>query len=42
MRSGRGGDRLRGLEIQPIDDLRSTTSQRREVAANLVARFFAR
>jgi xanthine dehydrogenase iron-sulfur cluster and FAD-binding subunit A len=42
MRSGPGGDGLRSLEIQPLDDLRWTTSQRREVAANLVARFFAR
>jgi len=28
--------------IRPIDDIRSTASYRREVAANLVARFFAR
>jgi xanthine dehydrogenase small subunit len=28
--------------IHPIDDVRSTASYRREVAANLVARFFAR
>jgi CO/xanthine dehydrogenase FAD-binding subunit len=28
--------------IHPIDDIRSTASYRREVAANLVARFFAR
>jgi xanthine dehydrogenase iron-sulfur cluster and FAD-binding subunit A len=28
--------------IQPIDDVRSTASYRREVAGNLVARFFGR
>jgi xanthine dehydrogenase iron-sulfur cluster and FAD-binding subunit A len=27
--------------IQPIDDVRSTSAYRREVAENLVARFFA-
>jgi xanthine dehydrogenase iron-sulfur cluster and FAD-binding subunit A len=27
--------------IQPIDDVRSTASYRREVAENLVARFFS-
>jgi xanthine dehydrogenase iron-sulfur cluster and FAD-binding subunit A len=29
-----------GPAIRPIDDIRSTASYRREVAENLVARFF--
>jgi xanthine dehydrogenase iron-sulfur cluster and FAD-binding subunit A len=44
LRLGAAGEAARAAlrtAIQPIDDVRSTASYRREVAENLVARFFS-